>query len=483
MLKDKTLDRTYSGQGEIRTVPHRGLSTATMEFYGIKTKFINDIPVEIAFPYPSGKELKIRSVEEKKFRVEGSSTPGLFGKDKFDPGSKESITITEGEFDAPSIHEAVRGQTAAVSVHSASVAKRDCIADRDYINSFRKIILCFDADEAGQKAAKDVASLFDFNKVYHVRLTRHKDANEYLTSGEIDNLEQAWRAAKRYSPDNIISQFDDIYAALRQSQEDQIGTYPFRALQSMTYGLHKGEVIVFKGFEKIGKTEIFRAIEHHLLKTTNANIGIIHLEEDNATTIKGIAGYELGQPALLPDSGLSTQDIFEAYKSAVGGRDDRVHLYQSFDTEEEDTFLDGIRFLAAGAGCQFIFFDHISWLATGRGESDDERKKLDRLSQKLKLLAKELEICILMISHVNDEGKTRGSRNITKVANTIIHMARDTLHSDPNVRNTTFLTLEGVRLGGSTGPAGRIYMDSVSHTLRDINDNDDYTPTLRLQVT
>lgn len=449
------------------------MSEATARFYDIKTKFIDNTPVEIAFKYPWD-EIKVRGYSEKYFKTVGKSQAGLFGKNLFDPGSKESITITEGELDAPSIYEAVRGRTAATSVHSASTAKRDCIADRDYINSFNRIIICFDNDESGQKASKEVSSLFDFRKVYHVKFNKYKDANDYFQAGEVDNLEKAWSAAKRYSPDNIISEFGDILAALEKSEEDQIGTYPFRSLQAMTYGLHKGEIIVFKGFEKIGKTEIFRAICHHLLKTTKSNIGVIHLEEDNATTIKGIAQYELGQPAILPDSGLSTTDIFDAYKAAVGGRDDRVHLYQSFETEQEDAFLDGIRFLGAGAGCDFIFFDHISWLGTGTSESEDGRRKLDRISQKLKLLAKELGICILMISHVNDEGKTRDSRNITKVANTIIHMDRDKLHSDEHVRRTTTLTLEGVRLGGSTGPAGRLYFDPMVYRLRDYEEADSF---------
>jgi twinkle protein len=464
---------SYDGQGTVEYRRHRGLSDHTIRMYDIKTKIVDGVEVEVGFKYPWD-ETKIRSLDKKSFITKGKSQPGLFGRDKFDAGSRDSITITEGEFDAPSIYEATRGRTAAVSVHSASQAKRDCIADRDYINSFPKIIICFDNDEAGQKAAREVSSLFDFNKVYHVKLGKYKDASDYFQHGEVDNLEAAWKAAKRYSPDNIISSFEDIREALKKSQEDQIGTYPFRSLQAMTYGMHKGEIVVFKGFEKIGKTEIFRAIEHHLLKTTKANLGIIHLEEDNATTIKGIAGYELSRPAILPDSGLSEEDVFEAYRKAVGNNDSRVHLYQSFETEDEELFLDGIRFLAAGAGCQFIFFDHISWLATGNaGDDQDERKKLDRISQKLKLLAKELGICILMISHVNDEGKTRGSRNITKVANTIIHMDRDKLHPDEHVRCTTKLTLEGVRLGGSTGPAGLLYMDPMTRCLRDYEPMDD----------
>ncbi len=481
MIIQEPEDNTYKGLGTAEFITHRGLSLQTIKFYGIKTKVVDEVPVEIGFKYPWD-ELKIRGVDKKVFRTEGKSQPGLFGRDKFDPGSKESITITEGEFDAPSVYEATRGRTAAVSVHSSSQAKRDCIQDRDYINSFGKIIICFDSDEPGQKAAKEVSSLFDFNKVYHVKLNKYKDASDYFQKGEVDNLEKAWAGAKRYSPDNIISSFEDIREALKKSQEDQIGTYPFRNLQAMTYGLHKGEIILFKGLEKIGKTEIFRAIEHHLLKTTTANIGIIHLEEDNATTIKGIAGYELGRPAILPDSGLSEDDIFEAYKTAVGNKDSRVHLYQSFETEDEELFLDGIRFLSAGAGCQFIFFDHISWLATGRDKNEDERKKLDRIATRLKLLAKELGVCIIMISHVNDEGQTRGSRYITKVANTICHMDRDKLSPDEQTRRTTKLTLEGVRLGGSTGPAGSLYMDPMTSVLRDFEFEDDRPQETRMKV-
>src|SRR5690606_38686568 len=127
---------------------------------------------------------------------------------------------------------------------------------------------------------------------------------------------------------------------------------------------------------------------------------------------------------VLPDCGLSREDILSGYRRAVQDTEGRVHIHSSFDIEDEDGFLGNIRFLAGAAKCRFIFLDHISWLATGM-QDDDERKKLDRLSQKLKLLAKELRFCLIEISHVNDDGKTRGSRNITKVANTVIDLSRD----------------------------------------------------------
>lgn len=453
----------YKGQGTAEHVSQRGLSLPTIKLYDIKTKFIDQTPVEIAFKYPWD-EIKVRGVEKKTFRTEGKSQPGLFGKDKFDPGSKESITITEGEFDAPSIYEAVRGQTAACSVHSASQAKRDCIADRDYINSFSRIIICFDNDEAGQRAAKEVSSLFDFNKVYHLKLSKYKDASDYFQNGEVDNLEKAWKAAKRYSPDNIISSFSDIRKALDESKDDRLADWPFNNLNSKLFGIFKGEVTVIKAQEGVGKTSLFRALEYSILSQTKIPIGILHLEEPNSRTIKGLAGYHLGRPAIKPDSGLSDGDVYDAFVDLVKV-DDRVFFYKSWDVENEENFFSNIRFLVVACGCKIICLDHITWLATG-ADTDDERKRLDRYSQKLKLLAEELGFALIEISAVNDDGKTRGSRNISKAADNVIMITRNITSSDEDDASSIHFMIEKTRLG-EAGYAGKIKMNKETGRLEE----------------
>ena len=450
--------------------PNRGLSKNTLEYYNVVTKFKDGVPKQTGYSYPNG-AVKIRNLESKsksdRFFAEGPmSDATLFGMNKFDKNSRDSITITEGEVDALSISQVTGSTTAAVSVRSASSAKQDCIREYDYVNSFKKIILCFDNDDAGTTAMKQVSSLFDFKKVYICKLVKHKDANAYLVAEEDTELFKAWRGAKRYTPDNIISSFNEIEKSLEESKENLIATYPFKGLNDNLWGLFRGEVVVLKGASGIGKTEIFRAMEHHILKTTNSPIGLLHLEEDNGTTVKAIATYELQQPVIIPDSIISNVEVLNAYKRAVNGDDSRIYIHSSFDVENEEEFIDNIRFLVSACGCEVIFFDHITWLATG-GNNDDERKKLDRISQKLKLLAKELRFCLVMISHTNDDGKTRGSRNIVNVANTIIHMHRDTTAESLTERKRTYLTIEKARLGGRTGPIGYVQFDSTTHTLKD----------------
>lgn len=445
----------------------RGISKKTMTFYGIQIKLLNGQPDEVLFPYGED-AAKTRRIERVNGKIKAEclgefKDSGLFGQNLFAPGSKESITIVEGEFDAPSAFEMLRERSACVSLKSgAQSALTDCRKHYEYINSFDKIYLCFDNDGPGQDAIRSLQGLFDFRKVYIVKLGRFKDANEYLQNRAADEFESTWRGAKRYVPDNIISSFVDVEKALDESSEDQLATYPFSQLNEMTYGIFAGEVVVVKAPEGVGKTEFFRALEHHILKETDHPIGVIHLEEDNATTIKALAGYALEVPATLPDCGLSKADILRGYKRAVRDDEGRVHIHASFDVENEEAFLGNIRFLVSAAGCRIVFFDHITWLATG-GDDEDERKKLDRISQKLKLLAKELRCAVIEISHVNDDGKTRGSRNITKVANTVISLERDLDAGDTRL----YFVLNKVRLGGRTGPAGFSVFDRATGMLKD----------------
>jgi len=454
-------------------VPHRGLTKTTLEKYYLITKVVKGVPEEDAFIYPS-KGIKYRHLIKPKrsaFRSTGNmGVPQLYGLDKFVPGSLDSITITEGEYDAPSVYQMCGGNTAAVSVRSSSSARVDCSNEENWkkINAFSKIILAFDSDGPGQDAVKAVAGLFDFKKVYVVNMARHKDANAYLQAGDGHVFSEEWRNARRYTPDNIKSTFAEFKKALESESEAVVAEYPFKALQEALQGLHEGELVVVKGPEGIGKTELLRSISYSAISNTHYPIGVIHLEEDNGVTLRGIATYEMGVQANNKELNISNEEVLESLTRALGGSEERLFIHTSFDVDEENVFLDNLRYLASVCGCKVIFFDHISWLATGRDSHDDERKKLDRISQRIKLLAKELKIAVVMISHVNDDGKTRGSRNITKVANTVIHLEREVASPDSVERNKIYFTVEKARTAGTkTGPAGYAIFDDESGTLVD----------------
>ena len=448
--------------------PHRGLSNKTQEFYQVQTKFVEGKPQEVGFLYPNG-SVKFRSLIEKKFwTTDNHSGSGLFGRDTFDPGSKDSVTITEGEYDALSIYQATGGVTAAVSLPGATALKA-IKQDFKWLDSFKKIIIATDADEAGRAAASKIAHFFDPKKVFFVNFEKFKDANEYLQHNAVEDLFKAWAGASKGMPAGIIHSFKDIEEALKKHEENRLVEYPFEFMQGALKGLHRGEFVLFKGLEGIGKTEIFRALEYHTLKHSKERIGIIRLEETYGDTIRGISTYELQAPAMDEDAGISDVEAFEAYKKAVGGEEDRCYIQSTFDTDDPDAVLNNIRFLVSSCGCSIIFLDHLSMLVTGV-EEEDERKKLDYICTRLKKMAIQLGFALVSIIHVNDNGQTRSSRYPPKIANTVIHLERDVKHPDPKARRITKLIVEkGRGQGCTTGPIGSvIYDNEVSFTLKEM---------------
>jgi twinkle protein len=387
------------------------------------------------------------------------SSGQLFGQDKFPAGSAKAITITEGELDALSAFQMLGSKWPVVSVRSSSSAKKDCSDQFDYLNSFETIYLCFDNDEAGQNAIKAVAGLFDFNKVRHVRLTVRKDANEFLEAGEEEKFVRIWWNSKRFLPDEIISSYSEIDDIIENDKIEIGVSYPWPRLQEMTYGMRGGEFILLAAQEGVGKTEFLRALEYHVLKETPAevNIGIIHLEETKGRAIKGLIGYELKSPVHLPDSMVNKEDMKAAYRVLTKG-DNRVHYYSHFGSDDISVILGMVQFLLGPCGCKFLFLDHISMVVSGI-DTDDERKSLDFISTRLKMLAESYNATVVCVSHVNDEGKTRGSRNISKVADLHIYLSRDLEALDENERNRTTVTVRKNRFGAKTGPAGRLVFD------------------------
>ena len=448
-----------------------------MQTFEVYTKVdAHGTPVAISFPY-SKEASKVRSLTEKNFHSVGDMRNAtLFGKDRFPGGSSRSITITEGELDALSVYQMLGSGYPVVSVRSASSAESDCKRERDYLNSFERIYLCLDNDQPGQEATAKVARLFDFNKVYHVKLSDYKDANAYLEAGKGDVFKRVWWNSKRFLPEGILSSFTEFDSIIDEEKQAPAATYPFKTMQELTYGIRTGEVILFTAQEGIGKTEIIRAIEHHLLKTTESNIGIIHLEEDKARNLKGLAGYELGQPCHLPDSQVSPGDVKDALRK-LAGRDERIHIYNHFGSDDPDVILDTIRFLATSCDCKYIFLDHITMVVSGLGD-DDERKALDYISTRLAMMVKELDFALFLVSHVNDEGKTRGSRNISKIADCWIHLDRDKSAPTEDQRNTTHLSFNKNRFGARTGPGGKLFFDLSTFMIREVDAQDMALPPM-----
>lgn len=447
-------------------LPWRGVIKESFAFYDVKTKVApNGEPIAIGFSYPNG-ATKFRHLDKKDFRWKGDVTPGLFGMDKFTPGASKYITITEGELDAISLRQALRdgnvSQTQSsthdyhvVSVQSASTAVRDCASVRSWLNQYDRILLCFDEDPIGQDAARRVAALFDGNKVFHVRLRPHKDANEFLQVGDPAALRELWWKAKKFMLDTITSTFADMRKTLEQPDPPSV-SFPWQSWNNALYGLRCGESYLITALEGVGKTEVMHHLEYHLLKETEANVGSIFLEERSKDHYKALARLELGKAIHLPHQTVDSNAISAAVEK-VAKRDERLFVHSNRGSDDPNTILDTIRFLVATCDCHYILLDHIGMACIGL-QGENERVALDYLSNRLALMVVELNFCLIFVSHVNDQGETRGSRMIAKVANNRINLFRDVANGEL----TTHVTVTKNRFGSKTGPLQPLCFNPVT---------------------
>lgn len=442
-------DDKTTGLFELRD--YRGFSLNTLRRYGVLTKVgLSEESLGVIYPY-SESASKVRLFPKKFFTQGNISDAGCFGKLAFNAGEALAITITEGEDDALAAFEMLGSKYPVLSVQSASSAKKNLITDYDYVNSFDKIYLCFDNDEAGEKAHAACSTLFDFKKVYKVPLTKYKDAQQYHEAKETKAFLSAWHNAKRYQPDNLISSFAEFDEIIAEEVKRSEVTYPFPSLNDKLYGIRGGEIVLITAPSGVGKTEFVRSIEHHLLKSTDANIGIIHLEENKARTIKGLVGYELGLPVHLPTIKSDPKDLQDVFHKLCSNRE-RLFLYNHFGSDDPDVVLSNIRFMVSACDCKYVVLDHITMVVTG-SETEDERRQLDYLATKLRMLVEELGFTLFLVSQLNDDGRTRGSRTIHHIADAHITLSRNPLAEYEQERNKTLLTLTKNRFGSITGKA------------------------------
>lgn len=453
-----------------RAIPTRDISQDTAKFY--------DIGVDgdkITFPYPAG--YKRRTLEEKKFWSEGALT-GLFGQDKFNSGGR-FVTITEGEFDAMAAYQMFGSKYPVVSVKSASTALKDCQAAFEWLDSFNSVVICFDNDEPGKQAAAKVAELFG-PKAKVVKLSKYKDANEYLSQHASKEFVEAWWAAEKYVPDGIVSGAT-LWELVNTPLTKATVQYPYEGLNRLTYGIRPGELIMVTAGSGLGKSQFLREIVWQILCKTEDSVGMMFLEESVQKTAVSIMSLAANKPLHLPTTEYTPEEYKEAFDATLGTG--RLFLFDHFGSSGVDNIVSRVRFLAKGLGCKYIFLDHISIVVSNQ-EQGDERKALDEIMTKLRMVVQETGICLICVSHLkrpegrgHEEGaatslaQLRGSGSIAQLSDIVIGLERNGQAEDEFERNTTHIRVLKNRFSGETGPAGAaVYSRDTGRMLEIIED-------------
>ena len=460
--KHKTKDRTHMKDLNETYTKHRGVDKDVNEFYGVVTGTDSDgVEKYRKYPYPTGTKKRILP---KDFSDNaGFKGDKLFGMDKFNAGSSKFITIVEGEEDVLSAYQMLGKKHVVVGLPSASISKKlmkDCF---EYINSFENVVVCTDSDDAGRSATLKLAEAFP-NKVYTVSMTKHKDPNEFLVSGKTKDFMYAWVNRTKFVPEFDTST-PDAYKALYDDAKDS--SYLPSGLSGFDehhLGLFQGHFTVFQAKEGVGKTELFRFFEHHLIKNyRSVPFAMCHLEESQLRSLMGVVSYDLNKNVtrkeLVEDEGEVKDSITRLTES------ENVHLFSIGVDEDPLVLIERIKYYANVCGCKYIFIEPIQDIAHQRVGTETTEQFLTKLSVLLSRTAAETGCGIITIAHENDDGAIRDCRMIGKQASAVFRLTRDVNSESEEVRNTTTITSLKNRPSAFVGFAGQLSFDVNSFTI------------------
>jgi len=424
--------------------------------------------------------VKTRDVETKTFSIAGDFKDAtLFGQNLFTKAGRY-LTICEGELDALASYQMQGSKYPCVSVRNgAQAALKDCKAQYEWIDSFENIILCFDADEPGQKAAQAVAELFGGKVKVMKHKKGYKDACDYLESSAGKEFIEAWWASECYVPDGIVqgnSLWDMVSAPIAKADCD----YPYEGLNKLTYGIRKGELVMVTAGSGLGKSQFLREIVWHILSKTTDNIGLMFLEEGVRKTARSLMSLAVNKPIHLPDVEVTPEELKDAFDRTLGT--DRIYLFDHFGSTSLENIVNRVRYMAKGLNCGYVFLDHLSIIVSG-GDVGDERKALDAIMTKLRMIVQETGISLICVSHLKrPEGKghengaatslsqLRGSGAIAQLSDIVLGLERDGQAEDLITRNTTTVRVIKNRFSGYTGNAGALLYNGQSGRMLEIQD-------------
>jgi twinkle protein len=358
----------------------------------------------------------------------------------------------------------------AVSIRTGTQgAVNDVKNSLEFLEKFEEVIICFDNDKHGKEASSKVAQLFKPGKAKIMCIPEgFKDANDMLRQNEIRQFTKAYWDAKTYTPTGVIN-VSEKSAEYKKREKKKSVPYPYEGLNEKLYGLRQGELVTLTGGTGLGKSSVTRELEHHLIKSTNDNIGVIALEEDWRRTIDGILSIEANARLYIDQvrEQFTEEEIDKFFEILYDGENkNRVWIHAHFGTNDIEEIFSKLRFMIISCDCKWVVIDHLHMLVTAVTEGD-ERRAIDNIMTRLRSIVEETGAGVILVSHLrrtsSDKGHEngievslshlRGSQSIAQLSDCVIALERNQQADDAQEANTTRLRVLKSRYTGDVGVA------------------------------
>lgn len=374
-----------AGVGHVNadTIAYPYFALGTMELVGYKNR-----------------GLTLDAKGKKRMWIDGSITGTLFNP--YLVWSGKWLCLTEGEDDAVVGHYMfpdIDGTFMSIPNGTNSKLTDEMVA---YLNeNWEVIVLAFDADEPGQKAAIEWQQKIGRKCRIAINIGEYgKDACEYKMNNAEAEFASAIESAERPESKHIIpSKTIREGMKLFLADEEQRYGVPtgIQAIDDIT-GLRLGEVSVLLGDTGVGKSTFFRTIIANLIRA-GESVLVLTLEERAEIVATRILEHIYKHPII--DSSLSPAKskklVDKGYDEYLDGR---LYFGNLFGMSEANQIREVVED-ALEYGVRFIAYDGITVGASG---SANPEAQIRQTMMVLNGLAVQHKIHVMAISH-----KSRGS--------------------------------------------------------------------------
>lgn len=457
----------------------RGISEATSAQYGVKVEYDQSTGDELAYYFPlqkpNGDTGWAKRTLPKDFTQINGKDALPFGYHVAGNGGKFLI-VTEGCEDALAAVDllAIVGKKYRVV---ASMGTERWTRSLDYFERFDRVVIAFDMDEAGERAAREFSEALSAGKALIARWNPDlgKDPNDLLRNGHHQAFLDAVYKAQPHQPDGIIYG-EAIWEAIKDYTAPEFIHYPpeWTQLGEQMGGIRRGEISLWCGGTGCGKTSYLRRLKQHIVSSTDWSLGEIELEESKEKTIRGTLQFQ----AKKRMADMTQEEKRAAYEATYGTG--RMFLLDHRARYTRGTSLmSKLKYLHYGMGTDIIMLDHITLAVSEFGDGNGLADQ-DRMMNEFLEFVETSQAHLCLISHLRKspastksfecgaiprEDDLKGSGSLKQISFDIIGVSRNKHHEDEYERNVSQLHALKCRETGATGPCDRMYWDGDAQSL------------------
>ena len=236
----------------------RGIRKETCSLAGYGVGEWKGVKVQVADYRDEAGEVipqKLKSADKQCVLLGDSKKMQLWQQHRYKKGGRR-LPIFEGETDCLQWLDKNPRYPAVAVPNGAAGAAKAIARNIEFVESFQEVIICFDAAEPGQAAARECAALLTPGKARIMTLPGEaNDVCDAVKQGLTKQLIESFWNAKVWRPDGIVAG-DELFDVITNEEEVPSTPYPFEGLNEKLLGLRPGELVTVCAGTGVGKSQL-----------------------------------------------------------------------------------------------------------------------------------------------------------------------------------------------------------------------------------